>query len=126
MEIVLYLPVNTQLIADRNTRSFHRNESRYRDILDVGDEGKLLVVTSSGTKCLDCATTPPTTSTTKTFDVQDNTFERIEIITEEVAPSNSWEEEVNNSIEGTTKKVKKVKVKVNDSLQLNETIIIDN
>tara|TARA_B100000795_G_scaffold184614_1_gene140117 strand:+ start:10444 stop:12111 length:1668 start_codon:yes stop_codon:yes gene_type:complete len=60
MEIILYLPVNTRLIAAQNTKSFHRNESRYRDILNAGDEGKVLLITASGTQCLDCTTASKT------------------------------------------------------------------
>ncbi len=54
MEIIIYLPVDTRLVADKNTRSFHRNESRYRDILILGDEEKTLLITPEGTQCLDC------------------------------------------------------------------------
>jgi phage shock protein PspC (stress-responsive transcriptional regulator) len=114
MEIIIYLPVNTKLIADRNTRSFHRNESRYRDILDVGDEGKVLLITPSGTKCLDC---PNSSNNTKA----DNTLiEQVE------SDFESWEEDVNASLNIKKKNVKEVKVKVNDSLKIKEITITES
>ena len=54
IEVILYLPVNTKLIAATNTRSFHKNEPIYRDILILGDEEKTLLITPGGTQCLDC------------------------------------------------------------------------
>ncbi len=54
VEIVLYLPVGTVLFADRNTYSFHRNSSRYDDILNNGDEEHFLRIIENGTQCLDC------------------------------------------------------------------------
>ena len=54
IEIVLYLPVGTVLFADRNTYSFHRNSSRYDDILNNGDEEHFLRIIEDGTQCLDC------------------------------------------------------------------------
>ena len=54
IEVILYLPVNTRLIAATNTRSFHKNEPVYRDILILGDEEKTLLITPEGTQCLDC------------------------------------------------------------------------
>lgn len=54
IEIIVYLPVNTRLIAATNTRSFHENEPIYRDILILDDEEKTLLITPEGTQCLDC------------------------------------------------------------------------
>ena len=54
IEVILYLPINTKLIAATNTRSFHKNEPIYRDILILGDEEKTLLITPEGTQCLDC------------------------------------------------------------------------
>ena len=116
MEIIIYLPVDTRLVADKNTRSFHRNESRYRDILDIGDEGKILLITPTGTKCLDC---PSTTNDTKA-DTTQNSTQQIENKFE------SWEEEVNGSLNINKKNVKEVKVKVNDSLKIKETTITES
>ena len=113
MEIIVYLPVDTRLVADKNTRSFHRNESRYRDILDVGDEGKILKITPTGTLCLDCDTPPRKTKTNTTSKKETTTFE-------------NWEEDVNNSLNINTKKVKEVKVKVNDSLKIKQTTITES
>lgn len=115
MEIIVYLPVNSKLVADRNTRSFHRNESRYRDILDVGDEGKILLITPTGTKCLDCPNTAKDTNTSAT----PNTWK-------EDKTSENWEEDVNNSLNINSKKVKEVKVEVNDSLKIKQTTITES
>jgi hypothetical protein len=54
VELVLYLPVGSVLFADRNTYSFHRNSSRYDDILNNGDEEYFLRIIENGTECLDC------------------------------------------------------------------------
>lgn len=54
VEITLYLPIGTVLIADYNTYSFHRNSSRYNDILMNGDEEKHLLIQRNKTVCLDC------------------------------------------------------------------------
>ncbi len=54
VEITLYLPIGTVLFADRNTYSFHRNSSRYNDILMNGDEEKHLLIQKNKTQCLDC------------------------------------------------------------------------
>ena len=116
IEVILYLPVNTRLIAATNTRSFHRNESRYRDILDIGDEGKILLITPTGTKCLDC----PSSSNDTKADTTQNSTQQIENKFE------SWEEEVNGSLNINKKNVKEVKVKVNDSLKIKETTITES
>lgn len=123
IELVLYLPINTQLVADVNTRSFHKNDRRYRDILDVGDEGKTLLITNNGTRCIDCG------KTNKTIEI-DTTNKYNVIITEDIIQedrsSGSWEEDVNQSLDINTKKIKKVKVKVNDSLKIKETTITED
>jgi phage shock protein PspC (stress-responsive transcriptional regulator) len=54
MDLILYLPEGTVLIADDNTFSFHRNYSSSRDILNNGDEGQYLLIMKNKTKCLDC------------------------------------------------------------------------
>lgn len=54
IEVVVYLPIGTVLYADDNTYSFHRNDSRYRDILDNGDEEHYLLIEDGQTRCLDC------------------------------------------------------------------------
>jgi phage shock protein PspC (stress-responsive transcriptional regulator) len=56
VEIVLYLPVGSTLYADKNTYSFHRNDSRYNDILDNGEEEYYLRILENRTECLDCPT----------------------------------------------------------------------
>jgi len=116
IEVILYLPVNTKLIAATNTRSFHKNEPIYRDILILGDEEKTLLITPTGTKCLDC----PSSSNDTKADTTQNSTQQIENEFE------SWEEEVNGSLNINKKNVKEVKVKVNDSLKIKETTITES
>ncbi len=54
VEVVVYLPEGSILIADENTYSFHRNYARYDDILNNGDEGQYLRILKDKTECLDC------------------------------------------------------------------------
>ncbi len=54
VDLILYLPEGTVLIADDNTYSFHRNYSSWRDILNNGDEGHYLLIQKNKTLCLDC------------------------------------------------------------------------
>jgi hypothetical protein len=54
IDLILYLPEGTVLIADDNTYSFHRNYSSSRDILNNGDEGQYLRILKNKTECLDC------------------------------------------------------------------------
>jgi len=54
VELTLYLPEGTTVIADDNTYSFHRNDSRYDDILKNGMEEHLLKVIEDDMICLDC------------------------------------------------------------------------
>ncbi len=54
VEVVLYLPIGSILYADNNTYSFHRNSSRWSDILNNGDEEQYLLIQNEDTKCLDC------------------------------------------------------------------------
>ncbi len=54
IEITLYLPVGSYLFADNNTYSYHRNSSRYRDILLNGQESKYLEIQDGKTYCNDC------------------------------------------------------------------------
>ncbi|MGJ8667196.1 MAG: PspC domain-containing protein [Patiriisocius sp.] len=100
IEVVLYLPSGTQLMADKNTYSFHRNDSRYRDILNNGDEGKTLLITPNGTECLDC----PTTSTNSRGNYYDYDQERS---TGEYR-NNSWEQEVEDGLNGTERELNNV------------------
>jgi len=88
IQAILYLPEGTILIADETTYSFHRNDSRYDDILNNGDEGKQLLILKGKTECIDCPTS------TKTTDM----IER----TESTRSSGSWEQEVNQRLDGNT------------------------
>lgn len=54
VQVTLFLPVGSTLYASRDTYSFHRNSSRFNDILKNGDEEKFLRITEDGTQCLDC------------------------------------------------------------------------
>ncbi|TVZ53247.1 PspC domain-containing protein [Dokdonia sp. Hel_I_53] len=54
VRVIVYLPEGATLIADENTYSYHRNESRYRDILDNGTEESYLKVGSDKLLCETC------------------------------------------------------------------------
>lgn len=54
IEITLYVPIGSTLYADNNTYSYHRNTSRYRDILLNGQEGYYLGIEDGKTSCIDC------------------------------------------------------------------------
>jgi len=56
VEFIVYLPEGTILWADENTYSYHRNDRRYHDILDNGDEEHYLLIKKDETYCLDCPT----------------------------------------------------------------------
>lgn len=87
VEIIVYLPIGTILYADENTYSFHRNESRYNDILDNGDEAHYLKILEDKTECLDCPSSETHTNETNTSEQTD------------------WEKEVNNDFnKGTSEK----------------------
>lgn len=55
IEITLYLPVGSYLYAENNTYSFHRNTSRYRDILLNGQEGYYLEIMDGKIHCEKCS-----------------------------------------------------------------------
>ncbi|MFK5983752.1 MAG: PspC domain-containing protein [Flavobacteriaceae bacterium] len=84
VELVLYLPIGTVLFADSNTYSFHRNSSRYNDILMNGDEEKYLQILRGKTQCLDCSSS----EINKTNSVKSTETE-------------NWEKDLNNAFEGT-------------------------
>lgn len=55
IEITLYLPIGSYLFADSNTYSFHKNSSRYKDILLNGQEAKYLEIQDGKTYCETCS-----------------------------------------------------------------------
>ncbi len=55
IEITLYLPVGSYLYADNNTYSYHKNPSRYRDILLNGQESNYLEILEGKTHCDSCS-----------------------------------------------------------------------
>lgn len=86
IEATLYLPEGTILIADETTYSFHRNDSRFHDILDNGDEGKELLILKDKTECINC---PATDSSSTESDPAPS-----------INSSGSWEDEVNQRLNG--------------------------
>tara|TARA_B110000046_G_scaffold185262_1_gene226260 strand:+ start:10357 stop:11958 length:1602 start_codon:yes stop_codon:yes gene_type:complete len=54
IEIILQLPIGSVLYADENSYSYHRNTSRYNDILDNGKEEHYLKTARKSMRCLDC------------------------------------------------------------------------
>ena len=92
VEVVVYLPIGSILYADKNTFSYHRNNSNYKDILKNGDEEKYLLINSLKTDCLDCEDTSinaksliPVTPNTPNINLQKKSNDSIQ-----------WIEEVND------------------------------
>jgi phage shock protein PspC (stress-responsive transcriptional regulator) len=116
IQIALYLPEGTILVADENTYSFHRNDSRYDDILNNGDEGQQLLIENGKTKCLDCP---------------------LEVYSDDHSSSDddganeSWEEKVHKSFTDQVVKNVNVSVRVNPlEITINEeelnTVVTDS
>ena len=109
--IILYLPEGSILYAEKNTYSFHRNSSYYRDILDNGDEQQYLLIEDGNTRCTDCPS----------FDrTNDRSIDRTE--------NRNWENEVNEDFGDNSNKVEEV-VQPNviiDSVQQTVTDSINN
>ncbi|WP_396596016.1 PspC domain-containing protein [Dokdonia sp. R86516] len=78
VQVIVYLPEGTTLIADENTYSYHRNNSRYRDILDNGTEEQYLTVGNGKLLCAGCPED-------RSYDYNDD--------------DNSWEQSGNDSWE---------------------------
>ncbi|MDC1355393.1 PspC domain-containing protein [Flavobacteriaceae bacterium] len=55
VEVILTLPIGSVLFPDDNTYSFHRNTSKYNDILDNGNEEHFMKVNHKSMRCLDCS-----------------------------------------------------------------------
>ncbi|MGV6829526.1 MAG: PspC domain-containing protein [Flavobacteriales bacterium] len=91
IEIIVYLPEGTVLYADNNTYSFHRNYSRYNDILNNGDEDHYLKIIKNKTVCLDCPI--PETQTNNNIETTSEDWER------EVHNSNYNKKHNNNHIQ---------------------------
>ncbi len=75
IEFIVYLPEGTILWADENTYSYHRNDRRYHDILDNGDEEHYLLIKKDDTYCLDCPSS--------------------KVNFEDTSSNNNWEDDVN-------------------------------
>lgn len=71
IELTLYLPIGSTLFAENNTYSFHRNTSRYRDILLNGQEGHYLEIMDGKTHCETCEKTKTTSSDDYEYQVID-------------------------------------------------------
>ncbi len=99
VEIVLYLPIGTVLFADNNTYTFHRNSSRYHDILMNKDEEKYLLIQKDKTLCLDCPTSEinETKSNNKT-------------------ETDSWENDLKNAFENSSNSEEEVDAEGNHIL----------
>jgi phage shock protein PspC (stress-responsive transcriptional regulator) len=54
VNVTLYLPEGSVLLADRNTYNYHSNDYYYNDILDHDMEERHLKIISNGVECLDC------------------------------------------------------------------------
>lgn len=67
VEVILYLPEGSIIIIDDNTYSFHSNSSRYRDIIDHGNEEHYLRIVEDDVICLDCGS-----DSTKVIEIKDD------------------------------------------------------
>ncbi|MBQ0768583.1 MAG: PspC domain-containing protein [Bizionia sp.] len=54
VEITVYLPIGSTVLANENTYRYHRNDSRHNDILDNGMENYYLKVENNKLICSDC------------------------------------------------------------------------
>jgi hypothetical protein len=112
IEAVLYLPEGTILIAEESTYSFHRNDSRYDDILDNGDEGKQLLILKGKTECINCPASSNTNSTINR--------------TQSSRSGGSWEQEVNDRLDGNTYTYEKELETVETELELAVPVPTDS
>jgi len=55
VEIIVTLPKDAVLYANKNTYSFHRNYDKHQDLLKNGNEEHFLKVKSNTLECLDCS-----------------------------------------------------------------------
>jgi phage shock protein PspC (stress-responsive transcriptional regulator) len=103
VDLTLYLPAGTVLFADQNTYSFHRNYASANDMLHNGDEEHYLLITPSGTKCLDCPAAIEGQRTNRT--------------------SADWEEEVNQALEsGKEIEIKIIEKDLKEDLEFADSI----
>ncbi len=72
IELTLYLPEGMVIVADENTYSFHRNNERYNDILDNGDEAHYLRILSNKTECLDCTSIEVNNEDDEVFNIDED------------------------------------------------------
>jgi hypothetical protein len=54
IEVIVTLPKETVLYANKNTYTFHRNYDKHQDLLKNGEEEHFLKVKSNTLECLDC------------------------------------------------------------------------
>ncbi|WP_068593197.1 PspC domain-containing protein [Cochleicola gelatinilyticus] len=85
VEVILYLPIGTILQADENTYSFHRNDSRYNDILNNNDEGYYVRILKDKTECLDCPDSDFNEMDDDTFNFEED----------DASENENWKQEVN-------------------------------
>ena len=98
VQVILYLPEGTTLYADDNTYSYHRNDRRYRDLLENGDEEKFLLLKRGELVCEDCP--DATTSSSSRRNQREDDWQQRSYIEGEEVPD--WERE--EPIEKTTVK----------------------
>lgn len=106
VELTLYLPIGTTLLADKNTTSYHRNTSYYGDILDAGQEEYYLEIQDGKVNCPNCPI--------------ENENERIEVKFENMNMEINWEDE---NWKDKIKEGNKIIVINKDTLKINDTLI---
>ncbi|RDK87069.1 PspC domain-containing protein [Marinirhabdus gelatinilytica] len=108
IDITLFLPEGSILVAEENTYSFHRNDSRYGDILHNGTEGQHLLILKNKAECLDCPE-------------DDSVEENIETLTSE---NENWRQEVSEDFGEETET--NIFIKEEDTLQTKTTKVNDS
>jgi len=88
VQVILYLPEGITLYADDNTYTYHRNDSRFRDLLDNGNEEKYLLLQRGKLVCEDCIDS--TNSSSSRYEREDSWEQRSYIEGEEIP---DWERE---------------------------------
>ncbi|WP_339697536.1 PspC domain-containing protein [uncultured Marixanthomonas sp.] len=120
VEITLYLPEGSILIANKNTYSYHRNDSRYEDILENGDEEKTLLILRDATQCIDCedAVDEEEIETIgETSEMEEELEEELEDDFDDDTSSSNWKEGVENKFD---------EKKTDSVSQQNKTIVTDS
>lgn len=117
VELTLYLPIGTTLLADKNTTSYHRNTSYYGDILDAGQEEYYLEIQDGKINCTNC----PTNFTINNMEIKlENMDVKMKGKFENTTMKIDWEDE---NWKDKIKEGNNIIVINKDTLTINDTLI---